>query len=511
MALFLGVLLCFGSGFLLVSLGWPGSRALSSELLSSNPLSSDLLLRTSLSAGYGLGIFSVVFFLARVWAVTNVIAIDVAVFVLLAVLLAARWRFARRRRSSAEILIATSSETSEQISELRPAWLYSILRVSVWLALGAALYAAILSMLAYPHGNGWDAFAIWNLHARFLFLGGEHWRDGFTAFIPWSHPDYPLLLPAAIAHFWTYLGHDDPRVPAAIGFLFTFATVGVLFAALAILRGRVQAMLGALALLATPAFIVQGTWQYADVPLSFFMLATIALLCLHERNARVPAAQSFGLLALAGVAAGFAGWTKNEGLLFLCAVIVARQVAFMGGSRSGGGAEAKVTFMQRSGGWLIAGCAPLVLLIVWFKHAVAPPGDLFSDPATTLHKLLTPARYWAVIQWYAKTFLRFGQWWLIPVPLLLVGYYLAVGRAAGKDDAGTRQAGFRSSLRTSALALGLTLAGYFAVYIITPYDIYWHLRFSLGRLFLQVWPSAVFLFFLGARLFPGDISPGKFS
>jgi len=46
------------------------------------------------------------------------------------------------------------------------------------------------------------------------------------------------------------------------------------------------------------------------------------------------------------------------------------------------------------------------------------------------------------------------------------------------------------------ITLALTLAGYFAIYLITPYDLYWHLRFSLNRLFLQLWPSAIFIFFL---------------
>jgi len=41
--------------------------------------------------------------------------------------------------------------------------------------------------------------------------------------------------------------------------------------------------------------------------------------------------------------------------------------------------------------------------------------------------------------------------------------------------------------------------GYFAVYLITPYDLVWHLSHSLGRLFLQVWPSALFLFFLAIK------------
>jgi len=50
--------------------------------------------------------------------------------------------------------------------------------------------------------------------------------------------------------------------------------------------------------------------------------------------------------------------------------------------------------------------------------------------------------------------------------------------------------------RASRIALTLTLAGYFLIYLITPYDLYWHLRFSLNRLFLQLWPAVIFLFFL---------------
>jgi hypothetical protein len=135
-------------------------------------------------------------------------------------------------------------------------------------------------------------------------------------------------------------------------------------------------------------------------------------------------------------------------------------------------------------------------LIIYFKHWIAPPGDLFSDPSSMLHKVVDFARYGAIVKWYVKDFFRFGHWLLIPGSLLLVGLYFV----AGMEDKGAPRPGFR----TSVLALALTLAGYFAVYLITPYDIYWHLRFSLGRLFLQLWPAAVFLFFLRVRGLPGD-------
>jgi hypothetical protein len=57
------------------------------------------------------------------------------------------------------------------------------------------------------------------------------------------------------------------------------------------------------------------------------------------------------------------------------------------------------------------------------------------------------------------------------------------------------RAGASASVRASTWALALTLAGYFFIYLITPYEIYWHLRFSLDRLFMQMWPSAIFVFF----------------
>ncbi len=492
MALVLPALVCLASGFLLVCRGWSRKA----------PLASDLLLRVSLSVGYGLGVFSVIFFLARVCNVGNLMLADLLVLGLLtaAVVLAARasraapgltgFPFGRLRAGS-----RLCSGLAETRSHTSPAWLHRVLTGAFVIALCAALYSALLRLRAYPHGDGWDAFAIWNLHARFLSLGGPHWRDGFTSLIPWSHPDYPLLLPASIAHFWTYLGREDPHVPASIGFCFTFATVGVLYSALSILRGRAQAMLGAIALLATPSFIEQGAWQYADIPLSFFYLATIVLVCLHDEGTREASSQPpAGLLALGGVAAGFAAWTKNEGVLFLGAIIFARQLTSLRAHPTALQGE-KIAFVRHSGP-LLAGSAPLLLLVIYFKQWIAPPGDLFSDPSSMLHKVLDLARYGAIVKWYVKDFFRFGQWLLIPGSLLLVGLYFL----AGIEDHGPARPGFR----TSVLALALTLAGYFAVYLITPYDIYWHLRFSLGRLFLQLWPATVFLFFLTVQGLPGD-------
>ena len=465
-------LLCAASGALVVVLLWRRDSA----------LGVNLILKGSLSLGLGVGLFSVIFLVSGALGGNSLLAVDFAVFVLLL----AVYLFTRNR-----IPVVTTIPLPNQTTD--PGWLILVLRAAFAIALLAALYSAILRIIAHPHGDGWDAFAIWNLHARFLFRGGPHWRDGFTPLIPWSHPDYPLLLPAAIAHFWSCLGHESQIVPAVIGLVFTFSTVGLLFSSLALLRGQTSAILAGLALLSTPFFIEQGTAQYADVPLSFFILATIVGLCLYEQNSDPMRPQ--GLLVLAGISCGFAAWTKNEGLLFLLAIIATRLLVFViAPSRSvlsAASLQRNVTCenprqASTSLAFFLAGIAPCLLLITWIKHSVGASNELFSSIA--FHKLLDASRYHAILKWYVKDFLRFGDWLLIPGTVLLAGLYFAVpGKRTPVTD---------PSSRTSGIALAMTLAGYFLIYLVTPYDLYWHLRFSLNRLFLQLWPAVIFLFFL---------------
>jgi hypothetical protein len=75
--------------------------------------------------------------------------------------------------------------------------------------------------------------------------------------------------------------------------------------------------------------------------------------------------------------------------------------------------------------------------------------------------------------------------------VLLGLYMILVGvRTQGQD---------RPALLTGVTVLVFMLAGYFGIYLITPHDLRWHLLTSLNRLFIQVWPSAIFLCFMIAR------------
>lgn len=423
----------------------------------------EILFHSCLVVCFGIGAFSVIFLLARALNSNDIFKAD-----LLAVTLLATLRLVARRRGPKDA--PPHLPDPEIPKSLR--W-FEVAAMAT--SLTVAAYALVARAIVHPHGDGWDAFAIWNLHARFLFLGGSHWRDGYSTLIPWSHPDYPQMLPAAIAHFWTYLDKDSTAIPLALGILFTVATLGLLYSSLALNRGHNFAMLGTLTLASTPFFIEQGSAQYADIPLSFFFLATLVLL---DRGSTT---RSRRLLWLAGLAAGFAAWTKNEGLLFLLSAIIGQALSIL--LRKGPVGPRSLRRLDAFG----IGAAPLLALIFWFKHFMAPPGDLFASPTLMLSKLTSPGRYGVILKWYGKEFLRFGEWWLIPLTVALVGLYVLSSKEVSQEHQLAR--------RASIWTLSLTLAGYFAIYLITPNDIYWHLRFSLNRLFLAIWPSVLFLFF----------------
>ena len=76
-----------------------------------------------------------------------------------------------------------------------------------------------------PHG-GWDAWAMWNLRARFLFRAGIHWADAFSEHLG-EHVNYPLFIPANVARGWVILGSDTVVIPIILSALFTFSIVGL--------------------------------------------------------------------------------------------------------------------------------------------------------------------------------------------------------------------------------------------------------------------------------------------
>ena len=185
-----------------------------------------------------------------------------------------------------------------------PRWQRLLLATFV-AALALAVLGAVGMYWKDPLGD-WDAWAIWNQRARFFFRAGDQWQQAFAPIF--YHPDYPLLVPSSNARLWSYLGAEATWAPWLLGVLFTFATLGVLTAGLWRLRSRSQGLLAGMVLLGMVPFLQRGAWQYADVPLAFYILAAVLLLLLYDAAERPQAA----LLVLSGLMAGLAAWTEER-------------------------------------------------------------------------------------------------------------------------------------------------------------------------------------------------------
>ena len=444
----------FAIGLLPAATGFFLVRALSGGGSSLRCCRHDLF-RLVLGTGIGIGLASECFFLGLVTGSSELL---LEIVLLLTVGTAAVLNRKKKCRFC---------ETRAGGDTLLNRWLASTFAFLLFLDFAVFVWVSVRT----PRG-GWDAWAIWNLRAHFLYRnGGVAWRDAFAEVLDWSHPDYPLLLPAFVARGWRLLGRESSAVPIVLAGFFTFGCVGLMTASLTILRGARQGLLAGLALAATPWLYVQGAMQCADIPVAFFGLATFATMAMADRfNSR-------GLAVLAGVTAALGGWAKNEGLLWFGAFLVARMIAARG--------SLLPAFM--------AGAVPVLAPVVFFKTRVATSSDIFgaAGRAGMMTRVLDPARYILIAR---EAFVH--AWNFGPLPISAFALLIVYAAVAGLR---LRQNRDRAILRTGVIALAFTTMGYFAIYLLHPNDLAWELVNSADRLLLQMWPGIVFVIFLATR------------
>lgn len=323
-----------------------------------------------------------------------------------------------------------------------------------------------------PYGK-WDAWAIWNFRARWLFRGEDQWTYAFSNYVLDSHPDYPLLIPVSVFRLWYLIGKDIVAIPILIAAFYTFASIVLIYSSVSIIRGENQGYVAGIFMLLATNYLKFGTWQYADIPLSFYILSTIILMSLKELY---PMA-AIRIMFLTGLMASCAAWVKNEGILFLGLVFFVQFV-------SGFITEDWRRTLKESFSFL-GGLVPILSTVVFFKLKVAPPNDIFNfnNISHIYNYLFEFDRYKQIFISYLKNITMFngGIIFLLALYLLISGF--------------DRKYFYQKQFFYKIALLLLLLTGYFFSFLISPNSLDWHLKSALDRLLIHTWPSWVFLSF----------------
>ncbi len=309
------------------------------------------------------------------------------------------------------------------------------------------IWIGILVFLMYTEKWGeWDAWAIWNLHAKFLYYETS-WTSMLHPNLAWSHPDYPLLLPAMVASFWKAFGGIHAFVPAMISMLFYLLILYVLYS---VCKPFVYiGILLMVALLLDVNFMNLVSSQYAD---SFMALLLLLIVILQtEKPANFHRWTGF----LVSVALS----VKNEGYVFLLAICI--YIFIIEKNRF----SAFISFFS--------GLIPLLIPALYFKLVYAPMNDLVAGQSgSVFDKLLSPYRYFHIIRFSLETL--FTKYYTFVLLVILLRNFI-------------------TSIRKEWLIPGLIIGFYLCIYLITPRDLLWHMSTSMKRLFHHIYPVVLFL------------------
>jgi hypothetical protein len=313
------------------------------------------------------------------------------------------------------------------------------LRIEV--LLGFVTLAAVAYYVDRTPIVAWDARSIWFFRAKQLFLAGRLLPVDANAY-PWQHPEYPLLFPALAAFFSALGGWDERR--AAVGITVLLASLMSLVFMLA--RRALGRWSGAAFAIVPCAYLLQGAMiGYADGFITLCLLVAVLGFA------------SDGTEPVGWLAAFAAAMIKREGFIF--AVVLGALHSLIGPSSRGR------RWSRRALPFL--GFLPTVVHGLWVRR-IGPPDTYAGSklPAQAHEAWARLATIWDAI--------RAQGWARTPAKVGFAGLVLTIAYARRWRFA---PSGMMASL-TGLVAMGFT----FAVFLVTPFDLAWHLSTALDRL-----------------------------
>jgi hypothetical protein len=329
-----------------------------------------------------------------------------------------------------------------------------VVKAPVLLAGFGILIITILFTGVSVRWGRWDAWAIWNMHAKFLTYP-QHFDNLFTGKISWTAADYPLMLSGFIAMWWRAIGNAEPITPSVVAYITALAVPLTVFAGLIKNKKLTLPFLILLLFAFDDDYMRQAASQYADNLLSLFYLLPFVLL---HQTAK-PDKEKY-VFILIGFFTAASAWIKNEGILFFLVFLV----FFIIQNRN------SVNRIK----YFFAGTFWPVSMLLFFKCMYAPANDIIGAQSWHAFQQLANAdRYILTLKYFASRL--YNQKFLAVLLLLLT---VLLNR--------TYFSGF------AFWVLGMVLLGYFFIYILTPHPLEWQLYTSCSRVLTQIFPAVIY-------------------
>lgn len=298
----------------------------------------------------------------------------------------------------------------------------------------------------------WDAWYIWDFHARY-FIDSNNWQN-MLANQDGAHPDYPIALPGLLAFAQQLFFFAKGWVANyAVHFLITLLIPVIVFTE-TYKKSIFVAGITLILFVTNEFYISQGLSQLADTLLALFFL--FALISINN------VAKDKRMIAVSAAFLGLCMLTKNEGLIMAAIFILF---------------HARTFFLKGNYKSFAIGIALPLITWLLFKGIYAPANDMVSGQSnSTTDLVFDTERYKLIYSSFVSNFkehfrdIRYG-----------ITFYLLILAIRGKWP------------DLQILMVFVICVIYMLIYVVSPYDLEWHLFTSQSRLMHQLMPAMMYL------------------
>jgi len=332
----------------------------------------------------------------------------------------------------------------------------------------AVFLFVLLQALIIPLA-AWDSWAIYGFKAKAFYIEKTVTIDFLNDTTKsYSHPDYPLLVPLIETWIYICLGGWNDQLVKILFPLYFISLIIIFYNNLKYYIDKKYSLLFTSFFITIPQFISLGSNGYADLPLIFYYFTSFVFLLKAYNNL------DKRMLFISAMFAGFAAWTKNEGLvLSIFNVIILAAMIII---------QRKIN--RRNIIVLLEYSLVILLIIIpWIclKKSLGIANDVVNGGNFNLASILNNLKKLPIIlSWFGKEIIVFKSWnllWVFSLAIITFNFKRI----------------FIRPILFIFLSLFFYLGIWVFIYIISPYDINWHLATSLNRLLLQITPSVLFL------------------